>query len=42
LTQKSKSDPGGTVLDDGVADQLFGGLGDDWFFSFGKDLPDNE
>jgi hypothetical protein len=37
LARKTKSDTKGTVLDDGLRDALFGGEGNDWFFSFAKD-----
>jgi Ca2+-binding RTX toxin-like protein len=39
LARKTRSNPSGTVLDESAADQLFGGPGDDWFFSFGNDRP---
>ena len=39
LVPKDKTHPKGTVLDDKSADQLFGGLGDDWFFPFGTEVP---
>jgi Ca2+-binding RTX toxin-like protein len=41
LTPKTKANPKGTVLDDKAADQLFGGLGDDWFFPFGNEVPND-
>jgi len=41
LVRKDKSRPKGTVLDDNAADQLFGGPGDDWFFPFGTEIPND-
>jgi hypothetical protein len=41
LVPKDKTHPKGTVLDDKSADQLFGGLGDDWFFPFGNEIPND-
>jgi Ca2+-binding RTX toxin-like protein len=37
LRRKDKTNPKGTVLDDGVRDALFGGPGSDWFLDFAKD-----
>jgi len=41
LVRKDKLHPKGTVLDDGSVDQLLGGLGDDWFFAFGTEVPND-
>jgi Ca2+-binding RTX toxin-like protein len=41
LVPKDKTHPKGTVLDDKNADQLFGGPGDDWFFPFGNEVPND-
>jgi Ca2+-binding RTX toxin-like protein len=40
LKAKTRSAPGGTVLDDSAADSLFGRPGSDWLFGFGKDEAD--
>jgi Ca2+-binding RTX toxin-like protein len=40
LKKKDKTNLKGTVLDDKVRDQLFGGGGDDWLFDFAKDETD--
>jgi len=41
LARKDRSHPKGTVLDDGTVDELHGGLGDDWFFPFGNEVPND-
>jgi Ca2+-binding RTX toxin-like protein len=41
LVPKDKTHSKGTVLDDKAIDQLLGGLGDDWFFPFGSEVPND-
>jgi Ca2+-binding RTX toxin-like protein len=41
LVKKDKVHPKGTVLDDRAIDQLLGGPGDDWFFPFGNEVPND-
>jgi len=41
LVRKDRTYPKGTVLDDNAADRLFGGPGDDWFFPFGNEVPND-
>jgi Ca2+-binding RTX toxin-like protein len=41
LTLKTKSNPKGTILDDAVVDQFFGGPGSDWSLPFGNEVPED-
>jgi Ca2+-binding RTX toxin-like protein len=40
LKKKNKANPKGTVIDDKVRDQLFGGEGNDWILNFTNDEAD--
>jgi Ca2+-binding RTX toxin-like protein len=41
LVKKDKLHPKGTVLDDANVDKLLGGPGDDWFFPFANEVPND-
>jgi hypothetical protein len=41
LTPKTKTNRSGTVLDDNAVDQFLGGLGNDWFFPFANEVPND-